>query len=93
MANPQGNLKPGRKKTGGRQKGVTNKVNRELKDMILGALDDAGGQSYLAARAIDCPGAFLTLVGKCLPKEAPPSQEQSVDFVKILELMSRNLNV
>jgi len=74
MANPEGSLKPGRKKTGGRQKGVTNKVNRELKDMILGALSDVGGQSYLAARAIDCPGAFLTLVGKCLPKDPLPDQ-------------------
>lgn len=35
--------------------------------MILGALDDAGGQKYLAAQAIENPGPFLALVGKVLP--------------------------
>ena len=35
--------------------------------MILGALDAAGGQDYLKARAKDNPTAFLTLVGKVLP--------------------------
>jgi hypothetical protein len=53
----------------GRQKGTPNKVTKELKDMILGALDDAGGQEYLKRQAEANPGAFLSLVGKCLPKE------------------------
>ena len=35
----------------GRTKGVPNKVTKELKEMILGALDDAGGQAYLARQA------------------------------------------
>ena len=38
-----------------------------LKDMILGALSDAGGQAYLARQAEENPGPFLTLVGKVLP--------------------------
>ena len=63
MANTTG------KKFGGRQKGTTNKATKELKDMILGALDDAGGQEYLRLQAIENPGAFLTLVGKVLPKD------------------------
>jgi len=58
---------PGRPKTGGRKKGVTNKVTKELKDMILGALDKAGGEKYLQQQAIDNPTAFMTLVGKVLP--------------------------
>lgn len=53
----------------GRVKGVPNKVTKELKEMILGALDDAGGQSYLARQAEDNPTAFLNLVGKVLPHE------------------------
>jgi len=69
MANPEGTMKPGRVKTGGRPKGVTNKVNKELKDMILGALNDVGGQAYLARQAEQNPGPFMTLVGKILPKE------------------------
>jgi hypothetical protein len=51
----------------GRVKGVPNKVTKELKEMILGALDDAGGQVYLARQADENPTAFLTLVGKVLP--------------------------
>jgi hypothetical protein len=51
----------------GRPKGVSNKVTKELKEMILGALDDVGGQDYLARQADENPTAFLTLVGKVLP--------------------------
>lgn len=55
------------RKTGGRQKGSTNKLTKQLKDMILEALDDCGGVDYLKQTAIDHPVAFLTLVGKVLP--------------------------
>lgn len=51
----------------GRVKGVPNKVTRELKEMILGALDKAGGIDYLERQAKENPGPFLTLVGKVLP--------------------------
>lgn len=57
------------KKTGGRAKGTPNVVTRELREMILGALDSVGGQSYLEQQAADNPQAFLTLVGKTLPKD------------------------
>lgn len=55
----------------GRPKGSQNKVTRQLKDMILGALDDAGGQSYLHECALDpkTRSAFLTLLGKVLPSD------------------------
>lgn len=55
------------RKTGGRQKGSQNKLTRQLKDMILEALDESGGVEYLKQTAIDHPTAFLTLVGKVLP--------------------------
>ena len=55
------------KKTGGRQKGTPNKINAELKEMILGALDEAGGQAYLVQQAKENPTPFLTLLGKVLP--------------------------
>ena len=51
----------------GRLKGVPNKATKALKDMILGALDDAGGQDYLRRQSIENPTAFLTLIGKVLP--------------------------
>lgn len=56
-------------KTGGRQKGTSNKVTRELKDLIRGALDQAGGQDYLYSQALENPTAFLGLIGKILPQK------------------------
>jgi len=51
----------------GRKKGVPNKINADLKSMILGALDKAGGVDYLTACAFSSPAAFLALIGKVLP--------------------------
>jgi hypothetical protein len=50
-------------------KGVPNKHTRELKEMILGALEQSGGVDYLVERANDprTAAAFLSLVGKVLP--------------------------
>ena len=53
----------------GRPKGVGNKVTTELKDMILQALNEAGGVSYLVDQAKVNGGAFMGLVGKILPKD------------------------
>ena len=54
---------------GGSRKGVPNKATGALKDMILEALDNAGGAAYLTKRANDpkTASAFLTLIGKVLP--------------------------
>ena len=51
----------------GRPKGSSNKNTAALKDMILGALAQAGGQDYLARQSEANPGPFLALVGKVLP--------------------------
>ncbi len=51
----------------GRPKGALNKNTAQLKDMILTALDKAGGVQYLQQQAQENPTAFLTLVGKVLP--------------------------
>jgi hypothetical protein len=62
--------KKGTKKTGGRKKGIPNKINAELKEMILQALNEAcpkGAVQYLKLQAIESPTAFLSLVGKVLP--------------------------
>jgi hypothetical protein len=57
----------GTKTGGGSRKGVPNKITADVKAMILGALDKAGGENYLIARAQDQPVAFMGLVGKVLP--------------------------
>lgn len=53
----------------GRKKGVPNKITKELKEMILGALSDVGGQKYLALQAKKQPVAFMALLGKVLPHQ------------------------
>lgn len=59
----------GLRKGGGRPKGAPNKMNGQLKEMILEALGEAGGIDYLVSRAHDqkTAAAFLGLVGKVLP--------------------------
>ena len=51
----------------GREKGVPNKITKEVKQMILDALEGAGGVEYLIRQAEDKPVAFLALVGKVMP--------------------------
>lgn len=51
----------------GRPKGVPNKINGQLRDMILQALDGAGGVEYLQKQAEQNPNAFMSLIGRVLP--------------------------
>lgn len=69
--------KPGERR-GGRQKGSVNKITKALKDMVLGALDDAGGQEYLARQAEENPAAFMTLVGKVLPMQLTGDKDNPI---------------
>jgi len=74
----------------GKPKGAVNKSTKELKEMILGALEQSGGVDYLVERANDprTASAFLALIGKVLPmtiagdKENPIQARISVEFVK-----------
>jgi hypothetical protein len=67
-------IRPKRKKTGGRQKGTPNKQTALLKDAILQAAIKTGGGKdglvkYLRERAEENPAAFMTLLGKVLPMQ------------------------
>lgn len=64
----RGGSKPGERR-GGRGKGTPNKITGDLRAMIGAALAAAGGVEYLTVQAKANPSAFLTLVGKTLPKE------------------------
>lgn len=57
----------GKREGSGRKKGVPNKINADLKGMILTALENKGGASYLEVQAEKNPAAFLSLIGKVLP--------------------------
>jgi hypothetical protein len=60
-------LIPAERPIGGRPKGAANKINRDIRAMILEALDDVGGPRYLSRQAIENPVAFMGLLGKILP--------------------------
>lgn len=55
------------KKTGGRKAGTPNALPATLKEMILQALDDAGGVQYLVEQARKNPQGFMQLLGRVLP--------------------------
>lgn len=58
----------GKPNKNGRPRGKPNQITADVKAMILGALADVGGQAYLARQAEENPTAFLSLLGKVLPK-------------------------
>jgi hypothetical protein len=78
MAAPKGTRPPAAGK--GRPKGSRNKMMRALKDMILQALDDVGGQAYLVEQAHKNPAAFLTLLGKVLPLQVAGSESGPIQI-------------
>jgi hypothetical protein len=76
-------------KTGGRQKGVPNKNTAQVKDMILQALDKAGGAAYLLRQAEENPTAFMTLVGKVMPTQVTGDAENPLRVVN--EILLRGI--
>jgi len=69
MADPKSTtFKKGEKRQNQGKRGP-NKVTAQLKEMILEALDNAGGVEYLERKANDprTASAFLSLIGKVLP--------------------------
>lgn len=75
------------KKSGGRVAGTPNKLTKVLKDMILGALDDVGGQKYLMRQAKDNPVAFLALIGRVLPLTLAGDAANPVRVMARIELV------
>jgi hypothetical protein len=77
----------GQAKTGGRRKGTPNKLNADVKAMILGALHQAGGEDWLLEQMNANPVAFMTLIGKILPlqvtgKDGGPLEHRHMDVPK-----------
>lgn len=81
--------KPGRPKgipkTGGRKPGVSNKLTRDVKEMILNALSEMGGVEYLKKNAEENPTAFLTLIGKVLPLTVAGDKDNPLTVVSKIE--------
>ena len=65
----------------GRPKGAANKVQADVKAMVLGALEQVGGQQYLADQADTNPTTFMSLVGKVLPREMKAEVSGAIELV------------
>ncbi len=77
----------GAPKVAGRTKGTPNKSTALLKDMILAALDKAGGVEYLVEQAHANPAPFLTLVGKVLPMQVAGANGEPLQVIHSINLV------
>jgi hypothetical protein len=72
IKNPKGH--GGLRAGAGRPRGSKNKISLALKEMILTALDEAGGVDYLKRLAIENSSAFASLLGRVLPTTLQASE-------------------
>ncbi|MBX4335592.1 hypothetical protein [Bartonella raoultii] len=77
----------------GRVKGVPNKITRVLKEAVLKAAENAGNRigneglvSYLEKQAMDCPAAYLALLGKILPLQVTGENGGAVKIIGRVEI-------
>lgn len=84
----------GRKTGGGTRKGVPNKLTTSLKDAIQAAANAAhpeGMTGYLTQQAQTNPNAFLSLLGRTLPKEITGGEGQPL-FPTRIEIVGIRAN-
>jgi len=71
----------------GRHKGVPNKTTTQLKEALLLAATQAGGEDglvgYLLKQAKENPGPFMALLGKVLPLQLDVSGRVTVESVTV----------
>jgi hypothetical protein len=84
MAAPK---RPGGNAGKGRRKGTPNKITRDIRDMVVAALNKAGGVKYLTDQAQKNPAAFMTLVGKVLPLQV--QAQANASGVNLLEQLAQ----
>lgn len=65
-------------KTGGRKKGVTNKVNAEVKDNIIAVFNKIGGIDNMAAWAQKNSTEFYRLYGRLIPTDVNASHDGKI---------------
>ena len=57
----------GKRRGAGRKLGTPNRLTKDLKELIRGALDAVGGQAYLEKVAREHPQVFCALLARVLP--------------------------
>lgn len=76
-----GKFKPHHKRLGGRAKGTPNKSTGAIRDMIIQALNEAGGVKYLLLQSKKNPTAFMGLVGKVLPTQLSGEDDGPIQII------------
>ena len=61
-------------KTGGRTKGTPNKLNAEIRAMVLEALSELGGVDYLVEVGRKKPEVLCGLIARLIPSEIKASE-------------------
>jgi molybdopterin-guanine dinucleotide biosynthesis protein A len=77
----------GKRAGAGRPKGSLDKNNKQLREMILEALERNGGVDYLAAQAVAEPKAFLSLLARVLPMQVTGEGGGPVETVTSFKLV------
>jgi hypothetical protein len=82
MIEKQSNLsnRGGARQGSGRPKGSLDKGNAAIREMILEALEGAGGVSYLIDKAESHPQAFMGLIGKVLPLQVTGEEGKDIQI-------------
>lgn len=70
----------GHKKLGGRVAGTPNKMSQDMILMLQETLQELGGKEYLKRVAETHPQAFLSLIGKTLPKDVTLDTKQGEEI-------------
>ena len=85
-------LGPNRGNAGkGRPKGVPNKTNAAIKDMVLAALDSVGGVEYLKKQAGENPTAFMGLLAKIMPTQITGASDGPIQTINLNSLPPEQL--
>ncbi|WP_375682840.1 MULTISPECIES: hypothetical protein [unclassified Bartonella] len=83
----------------GRVKGVPNKMTRILKEAVVKAAENAGNKigkdgliSYLEKQAMECPAAYLALLGKVLPLQVTGEDGGAIKIITRVEIAPLTMN-
>jgi hypothetical protein len=72
-----------RPKNAGRRKGTPNKTTVRVKEAVLAAFDQIGGEQYLMTVALRDPRTFCTLLGRILPTEISGPGGDPVEITEV----------
>tara|TARA_R110000737_G_C14282504_1_gene432531 strand:+ start:125 stop:472 length:348 start_codon:yes stop_codon:yes gene_type:complete len=64
----------------GRKKGSTNKITKDMREILMVSFQKAGGVDYLVKQSVESPVAYLGLLGKIVPSQVAVSVSHSLDL-------------